>query len=167
MQTSALDRRVAWLAAGMILGMAVAYYCPAEPAYAGTAASGDKFSMCTVPTLALNSEAVFILDGVSGRLIGGGYSTAANRIAHSWARNLALDFKTGSKAQYVMVSGQANIAQAGAGGGAQPASGVVYVAELTSGLCNMYGFYYPASNVVLPTQELIPIGSFPWRQAVN
>ncbi|WP_437223470.1 hypothetical protein SH661x_003230 [Planctomicrobium sp. SH661] len=167
MQTTMLDRRVTWLVAGTLLGMAIAYYCPSEPAYAETAAMGDKFAMCTCNTIALNSEAVFVLDMVTGRLIGAGYSTTAGGIIHSWARNLAADFKTGTKAQYVMVSGQANLQQAGASVGAQPASGVIYVGELTSGLVNMYGFYYPQANVKLPTQELVPIGSFPWRQSIN
>jgi hypothetical protein len=167
MQTTMLDRRVTWLVAGVFLGMAVAYYCPAEPAYAETASAGDKFAMCTVSTLALNSEAVFVLDMVTGRLVGAGYSTTAGGLVHSWARNLAADFKAGARAQYVMVSGRANLQQTGASAGAQPASGVIYVGELTSGLVRMYGFYYPAANVVLPTQELVPIAQFPWRQAAN
>lgn len=167
MHTTMIDRRATWLAMGVVLGMAIAYYCPSEPAYAETASAGDKFAMCTCNTIALNSEAVFVLDMVTGRLIGGGYSTTAGGIIHSWARNLALDFKTGTKAQYVMVSGQANLQQAGGGPGAQPASGVIYVGELTSGLVNMYGFYYPQTNVALPTQELVRIGSFPWRQSAN
>lgn len=167
MQTTMLDRRTTWLVAGTLLGMAISYYCPSEPAYAETSSAGDKFAMCTCNTIALNSEAVFVLDMVTGRLIGGGYSTTAGGMVHSWARNLALDFKTGTKAQYVMVSGRANLQQAGASSGAQPASGVLYVGELTSGLVNMYGFYYPQSNVALPTQELVPIASFPWRQSIN
>jgi hypothetical protein len=158
------ERRLTWLVAGALLGMTISYYCPAEPAYADTAAMGERFAMCTCNTIALNSEAVFVLDMVTGRLIGGGYATAAGGFAHSWYRDLAKDFRVTSKAQYVMCSGFANLQQQG-GGGAQPGSGVIYVGELTSGLVYMYGFYYPQSNVALPPTELVPIGSFPWRQS--
>jgi len=162
MQTERFDRRITWLLAGTVLGMAIAYYCPAEPAYAETASAGERFAMATCSTIALNSEAVFVLDMVTGRLIGAGYSTQGGRFTHSWARNLAADFNVTTRAQYVMVSGQANLQQTG-GGGAQPASGVIYIGELTSGLVNMYGFYYPQTSVPLPTAELVPIGSFPWK----
>ncbi|HWL08178.1 MAG TPA: hypothetical protein VNQ76_07235 [Planctomicrobium sp.] len=163
MQTLSADRRITWLLAGTFLGMAVAYYCPAEPAYAETASAGERFAMATCNTIALNSEAVFVLDMVTGRLIGGGYSTGAGGFTHSWARNLAADFKVTTKGQYVMVTGFANLQQTGAGSAAQPASGVIYVGELTSGLVNMYGFYFPQSNVPLPTAELVHIASFPWK----
>jgi hypothetical protein len=162
MQTQVADRRMTWLVAGTILGMAIAYYCPAEPAYAETASAGERFAMATCRTIALNSEAVFVLDMVTGRLIGGGYSTGAGGFTHSWARNLAADFNVSTKGQYVMVTGEANLQQVG-GGGAQPASGVIYVGEMTSGMVIMYGFYYPQANVQLPTVELTRIGQFPWR----
>ncbi len=163
MQTQRADRRITWLLAGTVLGMAISYYCPAEPAYAETASAGERFAMATCATIALNSEAVFVLDMVTGRLIGAGYSTGAGGFTHSWARNLAADFNITTKGQYVMVTGMANLQQTGAGGGAQPASGVVYVGELSSGLVNMYGFFYPQANVPLPTAELIRIGTFPWK----
>lgn len=166
MQTPLVDRRLTWLIAGTLLGMTISYYCPSEPAYAETAAVGDKFAMATVNTIALNSEAVFVLDMVTGRLIGGGYTTMSGIFTHSFSRNLAADFKATKNAQYVMVSGNANLRQNG-GGGAQPASGVIYVGELQSGLVNMYGFYYPQSSTPLPTQELTLIGTFPWRQSTN
>jgi hypothetical protein len=155
-----------WLIAGTLLGMTISYYCPSEPAYAETAVVGEKFAMATCNTIALNSEAVFVLDMVTGRLIGGAYATGANAFTHSWARNLAADFKVASKGQYVMVTGFANLNQQGAGTlAAQPASGVLYVGELTSGLVNMYGFYFPQTNVVMPTTELVLISQFPWRQS--
>lgn len=167
MQTPLADRRFTWLVAGTLLGMTISYYCPSEPAYAATAVTGEKFGMCTVDTIALNSDAVFVLDMVTGRLIGAGYNTQSGVLTHSYARNLAADFKVGARAQYVMVSGQANIRQAGGGAGAQPASGAIYVGELTSGLVNMYGFYYSQSPTPVPAQELVLIASFPWRQSSN
>ncbi|WP_437191036.1 hypothetical protein [Planctomicrobium sp. SH527] len=164
MQTPPVDRRLTWLIAGTLLGMAITYYCPAEPAHASTASAGERFAMATCDTIALNSEAVFVLDMVTGRLIGAGYSTLVGGFTHSWARNLAADFRVTTKAQYVMVSGRANLQQTGTAG-AQPGSGVIYIGEMTSGLVNMYGFYYPQSTGPLPPQELILIGSFPWRMS--
>ena len=167
METHLADRRITWLVAGTLLGMAISYYCPSEPAYAQTASDGEKFAMCTVNTIALNSDAVFVLDKVTGRLIGAGYNTQSGILTHSFIRNLANDFQASSNAQYVMVSGQANIRQSGGGANAQPASGAIYVGELTSGMVNMYGFYYAQSPSPVPTQELSLIASFPWRQSSN
>lgn len=162
------ESRTTWLIAGVLLGMVVAYYCPAEPAYAGTASSGDKFSMCTVPVspgsgLGGQSEAVFILDNVTGRLLGAIYTTQAGKFSQFLSRNLAQDFKVTDNAQYVMVSGIANIK---AGAGVTPASGALYVGELNSGIVAMYGFPFDRSGRPF-TGALIPVDTFNWRGSVN
>ncbi|WP_437205576.1 hypothetical protein [Planctomicrobium sp. SH664] len=160
MQTNMTDRRITWLAAGALLGMAISYYCPTEPAYAETASSNTKFAMCTAQTLLANSEAVFILDGVTGRLFGAAFNTASGTFAQSYGRNLAQDFQTTGNAQYVMVSG---FAQMNTVGGVTPASSAIYVGELNSGKVIMYGF--PYANGRQGTYDLVPVAQFPWRQA--
>lgn len=157
-------KRTFWLATGMVLGMVIAYYCPQEPAYADSAASGEKFSMCTVETLAGQSEAIFILDHLTGRLLGAAHSQQTGTFTQTYARNLAADFKVIDNAQYVMVPGRVQVRS---GGSAPPANGCIYVGELNSGLVNMYGFNYIAGGRQVPVRELIPIANFPWRGSVQ
>lgn len=164
MQTRIADRRITWLVAGAVLGMAIAYYCPTEPALADTAASGDKFSMATCNTLAGNSDAVFVLDMVTGRLLGAAYNTQTGGFTQTYARSLAADFGVTTRGEYVMVSGLGNLRSTGGG---PPATGVIYVGEMTSGMVNMYGFLYQQSPALQPTKELVLLASFPWRQSIN
>ena len=164
MKEKLTERKSFWLTAGTILGMMIAYYCPQEPAYADSAASGDKFSMCTVLTLSGQSEAVFVLDHLTGRLLGAAHSAQTGTFTQTYARNLAEDFQVVENAQYVMVPGQVQVR---ASGGTQPANGCIYVGELNSGLVNMYGFKYNPGARQLLLQKLIPIASFPWRGASN
>lgn len=160
MQTSSLDRRITWLTAGTLLGMVIAYYCPTEPAYADTAVISDKFAMCTVDTAPTFSEAVFILDMVTGRLMGAAYNTTTGTFTQTFIRDLAADFQVTERAQYVMVTGRGNLAIRGGG---PPAIGVIYIGELNSGLCNMYGFFYTQTQQQAPLQQLTLVGQFPWR----
>lgn len=162
MQTHALDRRITWLMAGTLFGMAIAYYCPSERAMADTVALGDKFAMATVDTAPTFSEAVFILDMVTGRLMGAAYNAQTGTFTQTYARNLAADFRVTERAQYVMVTGRANLQVRGGG---PPATGVIYVGELNSGQCAMYGFFYQQSQTAVGLQELTLINSFPWRAA--
>ena len=164
MPKTSRERNGLWLVIGMIIGSAVTYYWPAEPAYAETAVVGDKFAMCTANTLAGNSEAIFVLDMVTGRLMGAAYNTQTGTFTQSYLRNLAADFNVVENAQYVMISGSANLRSTGGG---PPASGVVYVGELTSGMVHMYGFVYAQSPRVTPPREMVMIGRFQWRQAFN
>lgn len=162
MKEKLTERKTFWLAAGTLLGMAIAYYCPQEPAYAASAAVGEKFSMVTVPTLAGQSEAVFVLDNLTGRLLGAVHATQTNTFTQTFARNLALDFKVVDNAQYVMVPGHVEFRAAG---GSPPANGAIYVGELNSGLVIMYGFSVSPGGRPMPMRELTPIAQFPWRQA--
>ena len=154
------DRKTFWLAVGTVLGMVIAYYCPQEPAYAGSASAAEKFSMCTVPVNVNASEAVFVLDNVTGRLIGALHSLQASGFNQTYQRNLAADFQVTENAQYLMVSGSIQVAGAGA---TPPAQGAIYVGELTSGIVNMYGFTNAPGGRLQAPKELIPIASFPFR----
>lgn len=164
MRARLTERKTFWVAVGTLLGMTIAYYCPQEPAYAGSAAVGDKFSMCTVETLVGQSEAIFILDHLTGRLLGAALSPQTNSFTQTWARNVAADFKVVDNAQYVMVPGRIEVRS---GGSAPPANGAIYVGELNSGLVNMYGFQYTGGGRLVPVRELIPIANFPWRNSVQ
>jgi hypothetical protein len=155
------EQRWGGVAFGVVLGLTMAFYWPHEPAYAVTAASHEKFAMCTVPTQVNLSDAIFVLDSVTGRLVGGAYNTQSNTFNQTFVRNVAADFGVVDKAQYLMVSGFANLKGSSIG---QPANGVLYVGELTSGKVGMYGFVYINRGGNLPVQELTPLNSFSFRE---
>ena len=69
MQPSVLNNRFALLACGLVMGLGISFYWPHEPLKAD-ASSLDKFSLCTAPTNVNQSDAVFVLDSVTGRLVG-------------------------------------------------------------------------------------------------
>lgn len=148
------------VAFGVMLGLAIAFYWPHEPVQASTAAAQEKFAMCTVPTQVNINDAVFVLDSVTGRLVGATYNSQTGDFSQSYVRNVASDFGVIEKAQYVMVSGFANLRSTPNG---NPANGVLYVGELTSGKVGMYGFIYVNRPGTVPPQELTPLASFSFR----
>jgi uncharacterized protein (DUF2164 family) len=156
------ERKVAWLIAGVGLGMALATWWPHEPqAYAdATAVAGNKFAMCTVQTTVGNADAIFILDYATGRLMGAVYNNQSGAFSQPLIRNIAQDFEIRQKGDYVMVTGYVGAQSQGG----QPAAGGIYVAELTTGKLVLYGFVNVQQGNAAP-QELSVLGMFPWRAA--
>jgi len=155
------DRKIAWLIAGIGLGVALASYWPHEPmVYAEAASNEEKFALCTVGTNIGDAEAIFVLDYATGRLIGATFNNKVNQFSQPMVRNLAADFGLTEQGKFLMVPGFVGAR----GRGAQPATGGVYVAELTSGKLALYGFINVSQGTKVP-QELTPLGFFPWRSA--
>jgi hypothetical protein len=153
------ERKISWLIAGVGLGVALATYWPHEQqAYAQTAVSGDKFAMCTVNTTIGNADAIFILDFSTGRLVGGVYDTQLGGFSSPMIRNIAQDFGLKEQGNYVMVTGYVGAKSRGG----QPASGGIYVAELTTGQVVLYGFINVQGGNAVP-QELSVLDNFSWR----
>lgn len=153
------DRKISWLIAGIGLGVALASYWPHEPkAYADSAVVATKFGMCTTGTNVGDADAVFVLDFATGRLIGATFNNKLNAFSQPMIRQLATDFGLKSAGQFLMVPGFVNPR----GSGAQPATGGVYVAELTTGKLALYGFINVSQGTNIP-QELSVLGVFPWR----
>lgn len=134
------NHRGAWLAAGVLLGLAVATYWPAERARAEAVDRTNKIALVSARTTVGSSDAVFVLDFVTGRLIGAAYNTQIGAFNQKYYRNISDDFEVSENAQYAIVPGNVAIPQAG--GGATPAGGGLFVAELTTGKVAMYGFPY-------------------------
>jgi hypothetical protein len=157
------ERKIAWLIAGIGLGVGLAAYWPNEQmAFAETAVSGEKFAMCTMQTSPGDAEAIFILDFATGRLVGAVFNNKLNEFSQPLIRNIAQDFGLTDAGKYVMISGFTGARSRGG----QPAAGGLYVAELTSGRLALYSFI----NVTQGnnrTQELSVLGTFPWRAAAN
>lgn len=154
MKSNWTETRLAWLVLGMVLGGVLSVYWPQEPAYGAYAASGgDRFCMCVGTTTIGTSDAVFLLDQTSGRLVGGIY--ANGKFGALYARNLAADFGVTDKAHYNMVPASVGARVPGRG---QTAEASIFVGEESSGLVIMYAFQ--ASGGV---NELIPVTNFRWR----
>lgn len=160
MQTRWFDTRAAWMVAGALFGVVVSLYWPHEPAQATTVDRSSKVALVTCRTSVGASDAIFVLDFVTGRLVGAAYNTQLGSFNQTYARNLAADFQVKENAQYAIVPGEIEVAQRG---GATPAAGGLYVAELNSGKVALYGFPYNQGTGVIPTQQLVPLGAFPFR----
>lgn len=156
------------LAVGFALGACCVYVARPVPASAVGANSNDKFSMATVPvTLARDSEAVFVLDHLTGVLRGGILSSQTGTFSFTFLRNIAADFQLNPATpdpRYSIVGGPASLRS---GGGSQPANGVVYIAELSSGAVIAYGFEIPRGRGSAAPMQMIKLDGFSFREAAG
>jgi hypothetical protein len=152
-----------WLGAGVVLGSMLSVYWPTEPAYAGSADSNQKLSICTTETQVGQSEAVFVLDHVTGRLTGAGYNSQTQGFNQAFFRSIAQDFGLTEAGVYVMTPGLLLVQ--GRSPGDPPANGGVYIAELTSGKVALYGFPYSNRKGVTPPREMVPMATYDFREA--
>lgn len=146
------------LICGLILGGVVTTYWPHEPLLAN-ATGLEKFAICTAPTLVNQSDAVFVLDSVTGRLVGAAHNGNAGKFTQVWTRSVAADFNVVENGQYLLTSGFLRTQGAAAG---TPAQSGIYVAELTSGKVGLYGFLMNNQNQAA-IGELVPLDSFSFR----
>lgn len=168
MRNTMSSSRVAWLACGLIAGLAIAYLCPHEPAYATTADRDSQFMMVTCPVGNMGGgitdplDGVFILDFLTGQLKGAVLNRTKQSFAAFYIRDLAKDFNVAGDEDphYCIVSGYA---QMNAQQGPTFASGVLFVGELTSGKVAAYAFPWlePGFGQAMP---LVPLDVFPWKQ---
>ena len=168
MRENLKDQRLAWMTGGVIIGLAVALYWPAEPAYAIAVDRAERFAMCAVPTQAGTSEAIFVMDFVTGRLVGAAYNSQAGDFTEFYIRELAGDFgvQAGTDAEYIVVPARTEFrAIAGAGRRGSPATGGIYVGELNSGKVNLYGFMYQSAPRPGPPQQLVPVATLKFRES--
>ena len=121
--------------------------------------------MITAPVTGA-TEAVFVIDYLTGRLTGAlmNRTRKGTVFVNFYYRNLAEDFKVGASGTpyYAVSSGFAEIPNSG---GSQWGSSALYVAELTSGRVNAYAIPYSITQNVLPPVPLVPIDTFPFREA--
>lgn len=166
------------LVAGIACGLALAWFWPHEPALAIATDRDSKFVMVTVPVTAgvtggvagvpgpgsMPLEAVFVLDLLTGRLQGAVINNRSGKFQHAYYRNVAADFQVDPQAEphYAIVGGTAQLT---AGRGVTPASGVIYVGELSSGKVVCYSFPYGESNRPVPPIEMTPIDVFQFRES--
>jgi len=165
------ESRGIWLIGGVLLGLGIAYYWPHEPVRADQSDRNDKFGMTSVAASTAiaglpGTEAIFILDFVTGRLQGFYLAPNVGRFTQSYYRDVANDLKLDEKGAaqpvYAFVGGQGQVVGQGGTFGA----GIVYVAELTTGSLVAYGFPFTAQNQGVPAQQMIPIDKAQFRQPI-
>ena len=162
-----LNSSVLSFAAGALLAAAVAVLVSPRPAQAPVAAGSDKFSMVTVPMLENGvPEGVFVLNNLTGALVGGVINEQTGKFNYRYLHNVAVDFQTGNTPdpRYCMVTGPANLRSSG---GSQPAFGVLYIAELSSGRCIAYGFQRPTSRNAGATMPLAILDAFQFADSIG
>jgi hypothetical protein len=159
------------LAAGILLGLAIACLARYEPAYATTSDRATHFSMMTVPVTDAAKgivdplDGVFVLDFTTGQLKGAVVNRQAGKFASFYFRDLAKDFnvKPNQVPEFCLVNGYAQIPIQG---GWKMASGMIYVSELASGKVAGYCFPLQEQGLGAPGQ-LIPMDVFNWQQAAK
>ena len=165
MSANRANHRWVWLMTGLVAGISIATIWPHEPLSAATADRNEKFGLITAP-ITVDSEGVFVIDYLTGRLTGAMLQRTRKGTAfvNFYYRNLAEDFKVGASGEpyYAISSGFAEIPNSG---GSQWGRSALYVAELTSGKVGSYAIPYQITQRPLPPQPLAQIDAFPFREA--
>ncbi len=153
--------------AGALVSAGAMQLLPQQTLNASVAHGNDKFSMVTVPIAPGEGDAVFVLNHLTGDLTGAVLTNSAGTFTHYYFRKVAADFQTVLAVpdpKYAIVSSQANLRS---GSGLQPANGVIYVGELSSGMVFAYTFQMPRGRGAAAPLELVPMGSFPFAAGVR
>jgi hypothetical protein len=160
------DRRTGWLLAGLLGGVALSYLWPAEEVKAVATDREERFAIATTDTGLGQPESVFVLDFLTGRLVGATLNPQTAAFTNFYARNIAADFQAdaATKPKYVMIPGRADLTS---GRGATTSAGVLYVGELTTGKVIAYRFPFRVSRQPVPVQPLDAFAFFPFREAVT
>jgi hypothetical protein len=153
-------------AAGAISMAAVAYLIPQKSAQAPVVSENDKFSMITVPILETgNIDGVFVLNHLTGVLAGGVLNEQTSTFTHRYVHNVAADFQSAAKSpKYAIVTGPVNLRGSG---NAQPAYGVIYIAELSSGAVIAYAIPRPSNQNARQELPLARLDFFQFAEAVG
>jgi hypothetical protein len=158
-------------AAGVLLTAAAGYLflTPVQHAQAQVANGNDKFSMVTVPISAGNENyAVFVLNHLTGVLRGAALNNSTGTFTHHYIHNAAADFQAATATpdpKYAIVSSFATFQSSGGPG--QPANGVLYIGELSSGAVIAYGFQLPRGRVGGAPMPLTKLDFFRFSEAVG
>lgn len=159
--------KLGWLAIGLALGFCLTNLgvWPHETVHAETADRSDKFVMFTVQSGVFNGgvDSIFILDFLTGQLVGASLDPASMKFTRFYYRNIAADFGVNPRSRpvYAIASGDMPFA---ATGKLTLANGVIYVAELTSGKVAAYAYPYDPTTGTAPPVAIAPVDIFPFRE---
>ena len=140
MKSSLLRHPALWLVGGLIVGsLVVGKFMPTSPLQAIATHGQDNFALCTVPVDS-NVEAVVFLDSLTGDLTGGVLG-GNGKFQYKFETNVVKDLTALGDApkspKFLLVSGSAKLTTTT--GAAKMAPSVVYVMEVSSGTCLVYG----------------------------
>ncbi len=161
-----------WLGLGLLAGLMVAGFWPSVPLHAVATDKIDTFSMATGP-VEHDYEAVYFLDHLTGdlhayvvgRTANGGFGV----LQHAY-RKVLKDFKTeeDKTPKFLMATGLCDLNRNGRAGQIMPSNAVLYIADVTSGVANVYDLPYNSTlhnaGRVIPNTEFVPVCSFPIRK---
>lgn len=154
---------------GVLLASAAwLFVTPVRHAQAQVANGNDKFTMVTVPISGGNENyAVFVLNHLTGVLRGAALNNATGTFTHHYVYNVGADFQTAAATpdpKYAIVSSFATFQASGAG---QPANGVIYIGELSSGAVIAYGFQLPRGRVQQAPMGMTKLDFFKFSETVG
>ena len=154
-----------------LLDLGVTWFWPHEPIRADQSDRSDKFGICTVPaSLAIaglpTSEAVFILDFVTGRLQGFYLNPQQGGFSQMFYRDIADDLRLNAKgcrpAGLRVRWRPGPVFRARDEWGAS----IIYVAEMHSGKLVAYAFPFSQANAGQP-QQMVPVANAQFRAAAG
>jgi hypothetical protein len=133
-----------WLGLGILCGVLVSGLWPSVPLHAVATDKIESFSMATGPVEA-EYEAIYFLDHLTGELhayVVGRTRNGFGVLQHSY-RKILDDFKTDEEKtpKFIMTTGMADLTRGGRGQ-VMPSRSVLYVANVTSGMCGVYAMPY-------------------------
>ncbi|QDT38042.1 hypothetical protein [Stratiformator vulcanicus] len=166
LRNAVTDARWLFAILGIAAGFGVAQLRPVQPAQAVTNDRNDSFAMCTCQMDALGSaEGVFMLDYLTGQLTGAALNNSTGTFTQYYSRNIAQDFNVDPSAQtkYTITAGVANL---NAQRGVRPATSVLYIAELNSGITRCYAIPYQVTQRPVGVQPIKPIAEFKFRESI-
>jgi len=162
------EPRSLYLMVGVLGGLVLSWFWPHEPLQAVATDRDDRFAVTTVRVGYAQPEAVFVLDFLTGRLVGGMLNQQTGKFTNFYMRNVAADFQidaeAAAKAKYVIIPGDSELTS---GRGTTIAVGTVYIAEMQSGKLLAYAFPFKNARTPLPPWQLEVIDFFPFREANN
>ncbi|MCY2968204.1 MAG: hypothetical protein NT069_32000 [Planctomycetota bacterium] len=152
------ESRLLWICFGLFVGVAMAWMWPHEPAFATNSDRDQDFAIFTVTVgnqaagIADPIDGVFILDFLTGQLRGAVLNRATGQFTSFYLIDLTKEFGItgGGKPKYAVATGNGQLNNQG---GVNLASGVIYIAEATTGKCLAYTFPWQDGNV-RPTAPL-------------
>jgi hypothetical protein len=152
------QNRAAWLAAGVLLGLAAANWLPHSPAHAVATDRLGDFAIATGP-LDSDLEAIYFLDCLTGDLRAAVLNPYTWKFYSQFQTNVIEDLGVdeSKNPRYLLVTGNAILKRNA--GPITPGASAVYVAELTSGKIAAYAVPWsqPLNN------SGVPIFSKLWR----
>lgn len=162
------QRRGAWLAVGLVLGLCAGAMLPHTPSYASATDRHETFAICT-GAVDDDLEAIYFLDFLTGDLRALTLSLKTSEFVGYYEHNVTADFaaEAGKSPRYGMVTGYARLRQNT--GQLRPSHALLYVTEGSSGMVAAYALPWNgnlAQSARPYNQTLIKLDAKPMRNAL-